>query len=239
MLKMTPWDVRMALSTVALGVLVFGVACALTGATDEGSIPWATRVLRTLPVIPACGGVVTLLVVRRAERRGEMLALQSIGCSPARAAIFAVVSAAALSIIAAACVLVRSEAASGFYPRATESSTIRVVGDGFVDDAHGIRISRDGALSREPAMEPAPSKADGAWRAITAAIVLASFGFGLALVAARSIPPRVIAWVGFACIGSIVLFQAAAASRVPTLAAGLPAIALLIAAALRYRSPAW
>ncbi len=229
----------MAVSTVALGVLVFGIACAVTGATDEGSITWATRVLRTLPVVPACGGVVTLLVVRRAERRGELLALESVGCSPARAAIFAALGAAALSLVAAGCVLVRSDAASGFYPRATETPTIRIVPDGFVDDAHGIHISHAGELSREPVAEHVPARTGDGTRAIAAAIVLASFGLALALGAARSIPPKVVAAVVASGIGSIVLFQAAAANRIPALVACLPAVALLIAAGLRYRAPAW
>jgi hypothetical protein len=239
--KLTPtaWDVRAALSTVALGMLVFGIACAVTGATDEGSVTWATRALRTVPVVPACGGVVTLLVVRRAQRRGELLALESVGCSPARAALFAALGAAMLSFVAAACVLARGDAASGFYPRATESSTIRVVPDGFVDDARGIHISPTGELKPEPKTHPVLSKIDEGWRGITAAIVLAAFGLALALVAARSTPPKVIAWVALACMGSIALLQAAAAGRVPALVACLPAIALLIVAAVRYRSPAW
>ena len=68
---------------LALGALLFAIACLLTGATDEGSVHWATRAARTLPVVPLCGAAVTWLALRRARRRGELLALESIGASPA------------------------------------------------------------------------------------------------------------------------------------------------------------
>ena len=42
----TAWDRRTALSTGALTALAFVVALLLGAATDEGSVPWAERLVR-------------------------------------------------------------------------------------------------------------------------------------------------------------------------------------------------
>lgn len=239
---MTAWDARAFATTFALALLVFGVACALTGATDEGGIAWAVRAMRTVPAAPACGAIVTLLFMRRAERRGELLALASVGCSPSRAAIFAVAGGAALSVIAATSVVARSDAAAGFFPRPMTSPAIHIEHDGFVDDARGIHISPTGMLSTEPAKDEARAKTADGLQAGTAAIVLVGFGLGLALVTARPLASRrsrLVGLVALACVCCIFLLQAAAAGRVPPLVACIPTLALLIGAALRYREPAW
>ena len=242
--KVTAWDVRMAGGALALGALLFAVACLVTGATDEGSVHWATRVARTLPVVPLCGAAVTWLALRRAQRRGEMLALESIGASPARAAAFVVAGAALLACVAASCVLVIRGAEDAFFPRAVARDDVVAMDAAFVDRARGVRIARDGVLTRQvPAIsasggEPAGSHA----RTASAAAVLALLGIALPLLAARAArgrPGRSVALAAAMCVLCILSMQAAAVGRAPPVLACVPAAALLILAAVRYRSAAW
>lgn len=243
----TAWDARAAAATFALGALLFVVACAITGATDEGSIAWATRAARTVPFVPVCGAVVTFLALRRAERRGELLALSSIGCSPARAAMFSVVGAAALSIVAAVGVAsFRGAAVDAFFPRIVSHEAVRADGGthGFVDTERGMRIASDGRLTRDKTASASASShaTHETSRAGSAAVVLFALGVGLPLMAARGARGErsavIVAAIAM-CVVCIFFLQVAAAGRAPPVLACIPAAALLIVALVRYRSPAW
>ncbi len=228
-----------------MGALLFGVACAIGGATDEGSIAWTMRAARAVPLVPVCGAVVTFLAMRRAERRGELLALESIGCSPARAAAFAVAAAAALSLAGAVSVAFwRGPSLDAFFPRATAHGEVRAEGAAFFDAARGVRVGIGGEMKREkPAASSAIAASNGlAGRAASAACVVALLGVALPLLAARGARRASAAPVGVAaamCALCIFLLQAGAAGRAPPALACFPAAALLIYAALRYRSAAW
>jgi hypothetical protein len=242
----TAWDRRTFALTIAMGVLLFGVACVVSGATDEGSVAWSLRVARTAPLVPICGAVVTFLALRRAERRGEMLAFESVGVSPARVCAYAVVAAAVLGVIAAACVSsFRGPALESFFPHATARGDVRPEGNGFVDPYRGVRIDRDGELVREKQIaQPQMPEAPG--RAASAAILTALLGVALPLVAARGVrsdrvtplaPSMAIA--GLMCALCMLLAQATAAGRSPAALVCVPAAALLVYATVRYRSAAW
>jgi hypothetical protein len=235
----TVWDVRAFAVTFLLAALLFAVACAITGATDEGAIAWPLRAMRTLPAVPACGAAALLVVLRRAERRGELLALASLGCSPARAAAFAVAGAAALSVMAAAFVATRAEAPSAFFPRAPSSETaIRVDGDSFVDEARGVRILQTGEMSVTP-RESVLAHAAAPGRGAAAAFILLAFGVGLALVAAPPVDSKVAMAVMVTVALAVLLLQAAAAGRISPLWSCAPALLLLMGATVRYREPSW
>lgn len=232
-------------ATLALGALFFAVAIVVGGATDEGSVAWSSRVIRALPLVPACGAAVTLLSLRRAERRGELLALESIGCSPARAALFVAIAASALSASAAGAVVFVSGASDAFFPRATARAEVRVERDGesvrFVDDARGTAIAIDGTLTHAPrVIAVAPEHERG--RGLAAAIALVALGCALPLVAARSsrrVDVRGVALGAAMCALCIFLFQAVAAGRAPSVLVVVPASVLLVFAIVRYRAPAW
>jgi hypothetical protein len=236
-IRPTSWDVRVAAATVALGALLFGVACVIGAATDEGSVRWATRAARTLPVVPLLGAAVTYLALRRARRRGELLALETLGCSPSRAAAFVVAAATALSVAAAACVVgFRGGAVEAFFPRAAAPTDVHPVADGFADDARGVHIAPGGEMSAAPkkASEPA-GRARG--RAAAAAVVLLALGAALPLLTARAErggQGRAVAAAAVTCVLCVFLLQAAAAGRAPPALACVPAVALLVFAALRY-----
>jgi hypothetical protein len=237
------WDVRTFASTLAMGALLFGVACAIGGATDEGSIAWSMRAARAVPLVPVCGAVVTFLALRRAERRGELLALESIGCSPARSAAFAVAAAAAMSLACAASVAFwRGPSLDAFFPRATAHGDVRVEGAEFFDAARGVRVGIGGEMKREKPVASSAIAPELAGRAASAAIVVALLGIALPLLSARGARRASAAPVGVAgamCALCIFLLQAGAAGRAPPALATLPAAALLIYAGLRYRSAAW
>jgi hypothetical protein len=195
-----------------------------------------------VPLVPVCGAVVTFLALRRAERRGEMLALESIGCSPARASACAVAAAIALGVIAATSVaFFRGPSLDAFFPRASAHGDVRPDGDAFVDGARGIRIDRDGDMTREKKEGPAISPA-ASGRAASAAILTALLALALPLVSARALRrERAVPFAVAAgtCASCIFLAQAAAAGRAPAALACVPAAALLVYATVRYRSPAW
>jgi hypothetical protein len=228
---------------LALAVLLFMVACGVTAATDEGAVAWASRALRTVPAIPVCGAVAAYGVLRRADRRGELLALATLGCSPARTAAFAVVGAASLSLVAAALVATRADAQAAFFPRATDASSIRVDPPGFVDDARGVHITLDGRLTADAPKHEARALDGGNGRGHghgpIAAFVLVAFGLALALAVARPPSPKVVVMIALTSALSIVALQAAAAGLSSAMLACAPPMALLISAAVRYRAPAW
>lgn len=225
-----------------MGALLFFVACIISGATDEGSVAWSLRVARTTPLVPICGAVVTFLALRRAERRGEMLAFESIGTSPARVAAWAVIAAAVLAIVAAACVAsFRGPALESFFPHASARGDVHVEGDGFVDPYRGVRVDHEGELVREKKIaQPEMPEAPG--RAASAAILTALLGVALPLVAARSIRrdrARSYSVAGAMCALCMLLAQATAAGRSPAALVCVPAALLLVYAAVRYRAAAW
>lgn len=228
--------------TFAMGAILFGVACVLSGATDEGSVAWSLRIARTAPLVPVCGAVVTFLALRRAERRGEMLAFESIGTSPARIAACTVVAAAALGVIAAACVAsFRGPALESFFPHASAHGDVRANGDGFVDPYRGVRIDHEGEIAREKKIAQ-PDMPEAPGRAASAAILTALLGVALPLVAARGVRKELakpLAVAGVMCALCMLLAQATAAGRSPAALVCLPAAALLVYASLRYRAAAW
>lgn len=225
-----------------MGALLFGVACVVSGATDEGSVAWSLRVARTAPLVPICGAVVTFLALRRAERRGEMLAFESIGTSPARVAACAVIAAATLGVITAACVTTfRGPALESFFPHASAHGDVHADGNGFVDPYRGVRIDHEGELAREKKIaQPEMPEAPG--RALSAAFLTAILGFALPLVAARSIRrdrAKPLVFAALMCALCMLLAQATAAGRSPAALVCVPAAALLVYASVRYRSAAW
>ena len=242
--RVTRWDLRSAAATFALGVVFFVVAWVITAATDEGAVSWTVRILRTLPALPACGAAATLVVLRRAETRGELLALATLGARPARSASFVVAAAAGLSFAGAAAVLAYAPAADAFFPRPPSASAVRVDASGpsvsFADDERGLRITQDGTMSRVP--EEARAFATASRRRserIAAAMLLLALGLALALATARKLALPVVLWGALGVASCVFLLQASAAGKLPPLVACIPAAALLAFAAVRYRSPAW
>jgi hypothetical protein len=186
------------------------------------------------------GAWVALAPVRA---RGEALALEALGRSPAQIAA-AAAAGGALVAIAAAMLLGaggRAVDVEGFFPSATHASAWTWDGSAFVDRIQGLRVGADGAPERA-AVEPAAVLAGiPPFGRASAAVATALAGLALpllvaraALVRARALPVALAA--GAALAASVVVFQAAAARLVPAWLGVLPGLVLLAEAVRRYRA---
>jgi hypothetical protein len=257
--RVTSWDVRVAARAAAFALLALLLAWLVTAVTDEGGVAWGERAGRTLPLAPACAALGACLALAPARGRGETRALEALGRAPWQNAAGAALGGAFVAMMAA-CAIAASPAidVGGFYPMATHGADYRFEGGAFVDDARGLRIEPDGALSRV-----AHDLSRGAGRTAAsipshgraaAALATALAGLALALLAAHVMQPfpmsrtrgqgharepsvvRAIAVAAASALATVVLFQAAAARHVPAFAAVLPSVMLLAITVWRYRS---
>ena len=113
----TRWDLMLFARAAAMALIVFAVALLVTGATDEGGVPWLGRAARTLPLAPLCSALGVWAALAPVVVRGDALALQSLGRSPAQIGAGAVAGAALLALLVA-CAMGTSRAVdvTGFYP---------------------------------------------------------------------------------------------------------------------------
>jgi hypothetical protein len=247
----TRWDALLFARAIAMAVIALGLVLLVTAATDEGGVPWLVRVARTLPLAPLCSALGAWVALTPALVRGEALALQALGRSPAQIGAAAVVGAALVALVVAAAIgMSRAIDVAGFYPLITHPSAWRWTDGNFVDEGRGLRVLADGALQSVDAVRrttdaplvPRHGRA-------SAALAMASAGVALPMLVAQSIligregfrqgpRPSGRRWVVAACVGAVVgsvlLFQAAAARRVPAMTGALPPLALLGLAVRRY-----
>jgi hypothetical protein len=163
------------------------------------------------------------------------------------------VAGAALVAVLVACAIGTSRVldVTGFYPLVTHPSAWRWADGNFVDEGRGLRVLADGALEgidavrRVTEASPVPRHGRAA-----AALAMACAGLALPMMVSQTLlggegprrgfraPPR--AWIAAGCaaavVGSVLLFQAAAARRVPAVTGALPPLVLLVFAARRYRA---
>jgi hypothetical protein len=250
-LRFTRWDARVAIRAAAVAALSFGVAWLVTATTDEGGLSWGVRLGRSLPVAPACAAVGAAIALAPARARGEIRALESLGRSPLESSLAAVFGGGLIAFVAALVVAVApSVDVGGFFPATRHGVEFRFDAGGFVDAVHGWRIEPTGALLRVPAIDAATLAlaAVPAHGRVAAAIVLAVAGIALAFVAAHALvtkpsgagPGRGALAFVFACVvASVLAFHAAAAGRLPSFFATLPALVMLAGALLRYRPTRW
>lgn len=130
-----------------------------------------------------------------------------------------------------------------FFPRASAHAEPRVADGAFIDDARAVHIGADGVMTRHARVASssiAPRVESD--RVVAVASLLVVLGLALPLVAARAakhVRLEAVAWASAMCVLCIFLMQAAAARRASPLLVLVPATALLIHAAVRYREPAW
>ncbi len=241
------WDIRLLLRAGTVSAVALGLAWLITAATDEGGISWTERAGRTMPLTPACAAIGVWIALAPVCARGEALALGALGRSRAEVVAAAILGGALVSLLAAAAVAWSSGAeVAAFFPRAAHSSSW-VWRDGFfVDRAEGILLRTDGApVSMTPEGWETGEAVPRYGRA-AAAGAIAVAGFAVPMVfahaqlgqgdgARRDIVVAVLA-SSAAALGSIVLFQSAAAGHVSALFGVAPPLLLLMFAAQRYRS---
>jgi len=263
-IRITGWDLRVAVRALALAALAFAVAWLVTAATDEGGIGWSVRAGRTLPMAPACAALGTWLALVPARRRGEVRALEALGRATWENAFGGVAGGAVVALVAAIAMAAAPRVTvDGFFPVVARGASYVYTEGVFVERAHGLRVEPGGALSQEPAAEQ-DSWNEGLPRHARAAAALATALSGVALpliaafvLLARPLPEvgaaprargrrdaapsiaRALAAVAASVLVTIVLFQAAAARRIPALVAVLPAAVLLAGAVFRYGGERW
>lgn len=241
-LPWTPWDSRQLGRAAVVSALALGVAWLVTAATDEGGVAWGARAGRTLPLTPLCAAVGVWIVLAPVRSRGEAVALQAMGRSPAQI-VAASVAGGALVALAAAVLLgtVGAVDVTGFFPTATRATAWTWAGGAFVERAQGLRVTLDGV----PAWTaPDASTAVGGLPAharVAAAVETGAAGVALPLLLAYALLARVrrgplVVAAGAAVAASVFLFQAAAARQAPAILAALPPVGLLAYAVRRYRS---
>jgi hypothetical protein len=236
-----------------MALVALGVALLVTAATDEGGVSWLGRVARTLPLAPLCGALGAWVALAPVLVRGEALALQALGRSPAQIGAAAVAGAALVAVLVACAIGVSATIdVTGFYPLVTHSSAWRWNSGNFVDEGRGLRVLADGALEGIEAVRqttgasPVPRHGRAA-----AALAMACAGVALPMLVAQTLlgnrdgnrpatSLRRRRWVAVASaaavVGSVLFFQAAAARRVPAVTGAAPTLALLAFAVRRYRS---
>jgi hypothetical protein len=252
----TRWDALLFARAAGMAAVALAVAWLVTAATDEGGVPWLGRVARTLPLAPLCSAVGAWAALAPVLLRGEALALQSLGRSPAQVGAAAVAGAALVAVLVAAAVgTSHALDVTGFYPLVTHASAWRWQGGSFVDPGRGLRVLGDGALERTDALVgSADFPAVPRFGRVAAAAAMACAGTALPMLVAQTLlgagdarpaegtsglGPRRRVWAvaasAAAVVGSVLLFQAAAARRLPAPAGVLPPLVLLGYAVRRYR----
>lgn len=238
----TRWDSRQLVRAVLAAALALTLAWLVTAATDEGGVAWGERAGRTLPLTPLCAAVGAWIALAPVRSRGDVLALQALGRSPAQIAAGAVAGGALVAVVAAVALgALRGVDVAGFFPTATHGSAWSWSAGVFVDAAHGLRVGADGApASMAPGLGATFAGIPPYGRASACAVTALS-GLALPLLLARSFLARtpalpVVIASASAIAASVVVFQAAAAHRVPAALGVVPALMLLAFAVRRYRA---
>jgi hypothetical protein len=244
----TAWDARLFGRSAGLAAASFALGWLVTAATDEGGVAWAERLGRTLPLAPLCAALGASMALGPVRSRGEARALEALGRARIEIVAGAVAGAAAVALVAAALLgLVRAVDVAGFFPTATRASAWRWDGGAFVDAVHGLRVLPGGSPEWTPTGAGSSSSLPGRARA-AASMTTAIAGVALPLLAAHALvgraPGRRLdrqdALAVFAAVtavaASVIVFQAAAARRLPALLGVAPVLALLAYAIQRYRA---
>jgi hypothetical protein len=242
----TAWDRRVFLRAFVASITLFVGVWLVTAATDEGSIGWGARAGRALPLVPLCAAAGAWMGLAAARARGEARALQALGRSPSEVGLPAVAGASAFVVLAAlALASVPAVGVEGFYPSVPTARAFVLDGDALLDESGALRVTLDGVPERvDPPRPPrhlgsTPRVAVPPHGRAAAGLAMLLAGLALPLLAAGTRArhaPRAVAWVGLGMAGALVLFQAAAASRLWVGWAVVPPMALLFGALRIYRS---
>jgi hypothetical protein len=240
------WDGQKLVRAALVAGLALLLAWLVTAATDEGGLAWRERAGRTLPLTPLCAAVGAWVALAPVRARGEALALEALGRSPAQIAIPAVLGGALVAVLAAALLGAGGRAVDveGFFPTARHASGWAWDGGGgggaFVDRTQGLRVGADGAATRVAAAAATALAGVPVGGRAAAAVATALAGVALPLLVGHAAFLRASAWrlavaAGAALAVSIIAFQAAAARLLPAWLGALPPLVLLAFAVRRYR----
>jgi hypothetical protein len=239
----TRWDGRQLVRAALVAALALALAWLVTAATDEGGVAWRERAGRTLPLTPLCAAVGAWVALAPVRARGEALALEALGRSPAQITAAAALGGALVAVGAAVALGVARQgiAVDGFFPTATHAGAWSWDGAAFVDRAQGLRVAADGAATRLASEGPSTLAGAPPLGRLAAALATAFAGVALPLLVAQGLFPRgagarpvapLVLAAGAAVAASVIAFQASAARHVPAWVGAAPPL-LLLAFALR------
>jgi hypothetical protein len=231
---LSPWDLRAGSRGAALTLALAALAVLMTALTDEGGVSISERCARVLPVLPVCAAVGAWLALAGPKRRIEVRALEALGRRPVDSAIAAALGAALVGVASALVMAVDAQVdVSGFFPTLHAAGPYSFDAGVFTNRGAGWSVLADGSV-----VLPTSATAGALGRAVpahareSAALVVAtgSLAFALLVAVAGRTRQRHAALALFATmLVSVVLFQAAAASRIPPLATPIPSTLLLMA----------
>jgi len=243
--RWTEWDRGAFARGAAIAGLTLGLVAVVTAASDEGGLAWGVRAGRTLPLAPVCAAIGAWLALAPARARGDDRALAALGRSPWQREAAAIAGGGLVAILASLAIGALGQIdVAGFYPRAEESIEWRYDGAGFASEDRRWTVAADGVPHvAEPAgLGTAATGVPPCGRA-AAALATATLGVALPMLVARARSKRAVGIalfaIGFGALTTVLAFQAAAAQLASPLAALVPPLLLLVAAASRYRAWAW
>jgi hypothetical protein len=246
----TRWDVMLFARAAGMALLALAVALLVTAATDEGGVSWLGRAGRTLPLAPLCSALGAWVAIAPTLVRGEVVTLQTLGRSPAQIGAAPVAGAAFVALLIAGSIAgSRALDLTGFFPLVTHPSAWHWRDGVFVDEGRGLEVLSDGAFNVIEAVRQARATPSipPLGRA-SAALAMAFSGVAFPMLVAHAVLGRrardrspdtltrkwAFAASAAAAIGSVLLFQAAAARIVPALVGTLPPLLLLTYAVRKY-----
>jgi hypothetical protein len=237
-------DWRNAGRALGLAALVFAVALAISAASDEGGVRFATRLGRALPLAPICGAIAAWLTLASERAKIEALALESIGRAPAFNNAGAVFGGALFALAAASLVAFSSHIdVEAIFPSFSSAPKIEWNGDAFVDSSRGVSFAANGEIQTLPdaiknekdhaPIATAPAHERGG---ASVALAFAAIAFPLLAAAAiRRVSAATVVAVAASAFLTFLAFDAVASSRAPASVLALPQAALLFLAILEYR----
>lgn len=243
-----PSDRRNAARALALAMLLFAVALAISAASDEGGVRFATRLGRALPLAPICGAIAAFLTLVSERAKVEALALESIGRAPALNNAGAVFGGALFAIGAASLVAFSSHIdVEAIFPAFSSAPKITWNDGAFVDSSRGVTFAANGEIHALPDAQKntddhAPTTTPPAHERGGASVALAFTAVAFPLFAAASIrrvSPAIVAAVAASAFLTFLAFDAVASARAPASVLALPQAALLFLAILEYRRSGW
>ncbi len=232
---------------LAIATLIFAVALAISAASDEGGVRFATRLARALPLAPICGAIGVWLTLISERAKIEALALESVGRSPALNNAGAVFGGALFALAASSIVAFSSHIdVDAIFPSFSSAPKIVWNGNAFVDSSRGVTFAANGeihALSdSEKNQNIAAVFVAPTHERAGASIALAFAAIAFPLFAAsstRRISAGVVVAIAASAFLTFLAFDAVASSRAPSGVLVLPQAALLFLAILEYRRSRW
>jgi len=206
----------------ALSVLVYGVMLA----TDGEMASTSQKVGRLAVLAPAMGGLAALLAKAQAGLRGETRALAALGVHPSRACLGALMALGLVGLVGAVVIGLGAGDISGLFPRLPGGVWLPWGDGGWAMAEAGVKISSTGEPMLTGADDLPP--AIGPCRAAVAACIVSTTAALTDWVREPLGSWERIAAVTVAGLGTIVLFHAVAAERLPAWSLGVAPVPLVV-----------